>query len=79
MLVTETMDLERLHKALQGPGRSYFIARYPDLMAWYDQHIVTTSGLQCPLVQASLKAIWQQEIECDGESFRNSLGSGTWE
>ena len=41
MLATEqTMDLESLNKALEGSGRTYFVARYPDLVAWYDQHIV---------------------------------------
>jgi len=78
LMTTEAIDLEKLHKALEGSGRSYFIAKYPDLMAWYDRHIVSTSGLQCPLVQASLMAIWRQEIESNAESFYDSLRTGNW-
>jgi len=77
-VTTETADLEKLHKALEGSGRPYFLARYPVLMAWYDRHIVSPSGLQCPLARASLMAIWQQETESNGESFQYNLESGIW-
>jgi len=78
LMATEKIDLEKLHEVLGGSGRFYFIAKYPDLMAWYDQHIISTTGLQCPLVQASLKAIWQQEIESNAESFFDGLRTGNW-
>ena len=70
------MDLEKLNEAIEGPARSYFISSYPDLMVWYDQHIM--SGLDCPLVQATLKALWQQEMERDAKSFQESLAGGNW-
>jgi len=63
------MDLRRLYEILQGDsGRARFESRYPDLMEWYNQYVGRGFGNE--FVQASLQAIWQQEMERDaGQSI----------
>ena len=69
------MDLKRLNEILMSEsGRAHFESHYPDLMSWYDEHIGL--GLQSSIVQASLKAMWQQEMERHAESFCESLETG---
>jgi hypothetical protein len=66
------MDLQRMNELLQSEsGRAYFVSRYPEEMDWYDQNI--SSGLGCPVVQAILMGMWQQEMERDAKSVSNRL------
>lgn len=72
------MDLRRLHEILQdASGREHFASRYPDLISWYDENV--SKGIQDSLVQASLSAMWQQEMDRDAESFCRRLGSASTE
>ena len=75
MMPVLTMDLRRLYEILQSAsGREHFVSRYPDLMVWYDGHV--SSGFASPLVQASLKALWQQEMERDAQMFTSLSKEG---
>lgn len=75
---TEVFEEEALLLAAEGPAKARFNSRYPDLMAWFEQHVSLSSSYGRDQVRAALKAIWQQEIEFDAESFRNCLDTGNW-
>lgn len=69
-VATPDMDLRSLYEILQGEsGRAHLEARYPDEMSWYLSY--SDKGFEHSFVQASLKAMWQQEMERDaGQSIR---------
>lgn len=71
-MTTETlkMDLRRLYEILKDEsGRAQFESRYPELMIWFNEY--EERGFDDSFIQASLKAIWQQEMERDaGQSIR---------
>jgi len=77
-MTTEVFEEEQLLLAATGPARDYFISRYPDLMDWFEQYLYLSSGYAREQTRVALKAIWQQEIEFNAESFRECLDSGNW-
>lgn len=67
------MDLGRLHALLQSEsGRARFTELYPNEMALYNPN-----RFNSPMVQAVLKAMWQMEMERDGQSFCEYLEGAT--
>lgn len=75
-VMTQDIDLDKLFEAIEGAGREHFQGRYPAEIAWYDQHI--RYGRRSAMIEATLRAIWQQEMERDAKSLRRSLASGDW-
>jgi len=68
----------RLQRELEKPEcREHFRKYFPSALEFYERYLLK-SGVNCPLTQAALKALWAMESDRDAEGFEKALESGRW-